>query len=58
VEFWPGEQRAWYANNYTTYFKLGPGTDVAAFEAKLPDITKKYIVEAARKAGLKMRIYS
>ena len=53
VEFWPGEQNAWYANNYHTYVKLHPGTNVAVFETKLKDITKKYIVEQARQAGFK-----
>lgn len=44
VEFWPGEQDAWYASNYHTYVKLVPGTDVSSFESKLSDIVKKYII--------------
>jgi len=52
VEFWPGEQNMWGANNYHTYVKLRPGTDVSRFEAKLSDIIpKKYIIPQARQAG-------
>jgi putative ABC transport system permease protein len=52
VEFWPGEQYMWGANNYHTYVKLHPGTDVSSFEAKLSDIIpKKYIIPQARQAG-------
>jgi putative ABC transport system permease protein len=53
VEFWPGEQNAWYANNYYTYVKLRPGTNASSFEAKLKGITKKYIVPQGLKYGLK-----
>jgi len=53
LEFWPGEQNAWYANNYHTYVKLRPGTNATLFEEKLKDITKKYIIIQARKAGFK-----
>jgi putative ABC transport system permease protein len=52
VEFWPGEQYGWYANNYHTYVKLRPGTDVSSFEAKLSDIIpNKYIIPQARQFG-------
>ena len=53
VEFWPGEQNAWYAQNYYTYVKLRPGANVAAFEAKLSIITKKYMIPQALKFGFK-----
>jgi putative ABC transport system permease protein len=53
VEFWPGEQYAWGASNYHTYVKLRPGTNVAAFEAKLTGITEKYIIPQALQAGYK-----
>jgi putative ABC transport system permease protein len=53
VEFWPGEQNAWYAQNYYTYVKLRPGTNVSSFEAKLKGITKKYIVPKALQFGFK-----
>ena len=53
VEFWPGEQNAWYANNYYTYVKLRPGTNVSSFEAKLKVITKKYMIPQALKYGFK-----
>ena len=53
VEFWPGEQNAWYANNYYTYVKLRPGTNASLFEAKLKGITKKYMVPQALKYGFK-----
>ncbi len=52
VEFWPREQYMWGANNYHTYVKLRPGTDVSSFEAKLSDIIpNKYIIPQARQAG-------
>jgi putative ABC transport system permease protein len=53
VEFWPGEQNAWYANNYHTYVKLRPGTNVSSLEAKLSVINKKYIIPQALQFGLK-----
>ena len=53
VEFWPGEKNAWYAQNYYTYVKLRPGTNVSSFEAKLSGITKKYILPQALKFGFK-----
>jgi putative ABC transport system permease protein len=53
VEFWPGEQSAWYANNYHTYVKLRPGTNASSLGAKLSGITEKYLIPAARQAGYK-----
>jgi len=53
VEFWPGEHYSWYANNYHTYVKLRPGTDVSSFEAKLSDIIpNKYIIPQARNSAI------
>jgi putative ABC transport system permease protein len=54
VEFWPGEQDNWNAQNYHTYVKLRPGTNASRFETKLTDIIpKKYIIPRARQAGYK-----
>ncbi|MBC7921603.1 MAG: ABC transporter permease [Ferruginibacter sp.] len=51
VEFWPGEQTNWPANNYHTYVRLRPGADAARLEANLPAIKKKYIVPGLLEAG-------
>lgn len=51
VEFWPGEQTFWRANNYHTYVRLHPETDILALEKKLLDIPKNYIVPAMKEAG-------
>jgi putative ABC transport system permease protein len=53
VEFWPGEQYAWYAHNYQVYVELRLGTNVSGFEAKLTDIIKKYVIPSRRQAGYK-----
>ena len=53
-EFYKGEQDNWGANNYYTYVKLRPGTNVSKFETKLSDIiNNKYLIPAARQAGYK-----
>jgi putative ABC transport system permease protein len=53
-EFYKGEQENWGANNYHTYVKLRPGTNVSAFGAKLTDIiNNKYLIPAAQQAGYK-----
>ena len=53
MEFFPGEQDAWFANNYHVYVKLRPGTDVTMFETKLSDITEKYIIPSKLQLGHK-----
>jgi putative ABC transport system permease protein len=52
LEFWNGEQKNWGCYNYQTYVLLRPGTDVSRLEAKLSDITKKYLVPLAQQQGL------
>jgi putative ABC transport system permease protein len=53
LEFWPGEQNNWNAYNYHIYVKLRPGTNASRFEAKLSDITKKYLIPSRLQAGYK-----
>jgi putative ABC transport system permease protein len=53
-EFWQGEQTGWGSDNYTSYVKLRPGTNVAAFEKKLIiNILNKYVIPDMLKAGNK-----
>jgi len=52
-EFYKGEQDNWGANNYHTYVKLRQGINASSFEAKLSDITTKYLIPAALRAGYK-----
>ena len=49
-EFWPGEQRNWCCNNYTTYIEVDENT-TAAFEAKLKLIHDQYFVTYAEEDG-------
>lgn len=52
VEFWPGEQTYWGANNYYTYVKVITGTDPEVLEDKFTEgIVKKYILESMLNAG-------
>ena len=52
VEFWPGEQTFWRANNYTTYVLLKPGSAIAGLEKKMSaGIMENYFVPAMREAG-------
>jgi putative ABC transport system permease protein len=51
VEYWPGEQNYWLANNYHTYITLPPGADPAHLASKFDLITKKYIVPGLRSEG-------
>jgi putative ABC transport system permease protein len=51
VEFYPGEQNNWMANNYPTYLLLRPGANTAALEKKLAIITEKYLVPSMKEAG-------
>jgi len=53
LEFWPGEQTTWNANNYHIYVKLRQGTNASWFEAKLSDIAKKYLIPSKLQAGYK-----
>ena len=51
VEFRPGEQTTWRANNYYTYLKVRADTDVAQLENKLQAITEKYYLPSLLEAG-------
>ncbi|GJM33741.1 MAG: ABC transporter permease [Saprospiraceae bacterium] len=51
VEFWPGEQTFWQANNYHTYIKVRPGVDAAQLEKKMLAIIDDYIIPSEIEAG-------
>lgn len=51
VEFWPGEQEFWRANNYHTYVRLQKNANTEALEDKLIGILDKYLVPSMREAG-------
>ena len=54
VEFWPGEQNTWMANNYDNYVLVRPGTDIPALEKKITySILKDYLIPALKQAGNK-----
>ena len=46
VEFYPGEQDNWNANNYHTYFKTKGNVNTPALNEKLDLLTKNYFVPA------------
>ncbi|MEM1214946.1 MAG: ABC transporter permease [Bacteroidota bacterium] len=52
VEFWPGEQGYWRANNYHTYVKLRPDVDQAALETKLLSIIDNYYIPSMEAEGI------
>ncbi|XOV91759.1 MAG: ABC transporter permease [Bacteroidota bacterium] len=47
VEFGKGEQTRWVQNNYFTYVKLKPSTDVNLFEKKFSDVILREYVKPA-----------
>ncbi|MEO0554574.1 MAG: ABC transporter permease [Bacteroidota bacterium] len=51
VEFYPGEQDNWNANNYHTYIKVSPKTNPQDLENKLDALTKNYYIPAWTAAG-------
>lgn len=51
VEFWPGEQTFWRANNYHTYVRLHPEADVLSLQKKMMDIPRKYLIPSMKEAG-------
>lgn len=51
VEFWPGEQNFWRANNYHVYLRLRPDADAEQMEDKFMGILEKYVVPAGLDAG-------
>jgi len=52
MEFGEGEQTRWEQNNYFTYLKLAPGTDVIAFQKKMSDrLINHYLVPAFKSGG-------
>ena len=54
VEFWPGEQTYWGANNYVTYVLLKPGTDLKTFDARLTaSEVQRHILPAMKSYGEK-----
>lgn len=53
VEFWPGEQGYWRANNYHTYLRLQPGTEVASLEKKLLTLIDNYYIPSSLAEGVK-----
>ncbi|WP_350286665.1 ABC transporter permease [uncultured Croceitalea sp.] len=54
-EFGEGEQTRWIQNNYYTYLKLRPGTNVATFQTKMSHtLINDYIGPALKAAGFVM----
>jgi putative ABC transport system permease protein len=51
VEYWPGEQNYWLANNYHTYINIPSGTDPVYLATKFDLITKKYIIPKLKDEG-------
>lgn len=51
VEFGEGEQTRWFQNNYYTYLKLRPGTDVDAFQKKMSHRLVNDYIKPAFEAG-------
>ena len=52
-EPYPGEKSNWLASNYSTYFKVKEGSDLAALEAKLSDsYINDYYKPAVMQAGI------
>ena len=49
--FYPEEQSRWVCDNYYTYVKLRPGTDVGLFEKKLSGIATKYYAPSYEAGG-------
>ncbi len=51
VEFWPGEQNYWGANNYPTYLLLKPGADAAQLSKKMDAVLEKYLLPLLEEQG-------
>ena len=51
IEFWPGEQNFWIVNNYDTYIKVSPSTDIELLEEKIQSIVERYYKAAWRAIG-------
>ena len=51
LNFYPGEQTNWGANNYHTYVLVRSETDIAQLEAKLHGIVDKYWLPLWQEAG-------
>ena len=51
VEFWPGEQNYWGANNYPTYIMLREGADPKTLEEKLEAIKENYLIPSWKEGG-------
>lgn len=52
VEFWEGEQENWRFNNYHTYLRLQPDTDVQALEGQLKGLVDNYYIPSRLNVGL------
>lgn len=53
-EFWPGEQTTWDDNNYESYIRLRPGTNIAGFEKRITtDVLDNYYLPLMLKEGVK-----
>ncbi len=50
-EFYPGEATNWQNDNYLTYIRVRPGTDVAALEQKLLSMVPNYFLPQAVEQG-------
>lgn len=52
VEFYPGEQTNWQANNYVGYIQVKEGTDIQQFEKKLTTgLLTNHVIPEMKKAG-------
>ncbi len=52
LEFWPGEQNFWRANNYHTYALLNPKVDPEKLETKMRGIIEDYVIPSNLEAGM------
>jgi putative ABC transport system permease protein len=52
IDFYPGEQENWYANNYFTYILLRPDADPGHLADKLKSLVKSYYLPTWLNAGV------
>lgn len=52
VEFWPGEQEYWRANNYHTYLRLKEDADAGQLEEKLLSLIDNYYIPTSMAEGV------
>ncbi len=53
-----GKNPAWSPSNYYSYAKLQPGSDLKAFEAKLPLMVEKHLGEEQKKYGFETSFFT